>query len=195
MDLLARRHWIFDMDGTLTMAAHDFQGFKAAVGIPLDRPILEYIASSPPARAARLQQQLHDWEADIARRARPAEDAIALLAQLQARGHRLAILTRNLRELAFITLDAAGLRHHFADEAVLGRDSAAPKPAPDGIHRILRAWGAAPTDSVMVGDYRFDLEAGRAAGTATVLIDRERARPPWTDIADRTVDRLDALLG
>lgn len=195
MELLERRHWIFDMDGTLTLAAHDFQAFKVRVGIPLDQTILEHIADSPPDRAAALQQALHAWEDGIARRARPAEDAVALLRHLSERGHRLGVLTRNLRRLAFVTLDAAGLRHHFADAAVLGRDSAAPKPSPDGIRRLLRAWGADPADTVMVGDYLFDIEAGRAAGAATVLIDRPQERPPWGHLADHTVHRLDALLG
>lgn len=195
MDLRSRRHWIFDMDGTLTLAAHDFQGFKAANGMPLDRPILEVIEESPPDRAAHLNRQLEAWEEGIAHQSVVAPDAARLLEHLHQRGHALAILTRNTRALAFVTLRAAGLLHYFDESVILGRDSATPKPAPDGIHHILETWGAAVDDAVMVGDYIYDIEAGRNAGTATVLIDRLREMPAaWAGVPDRVVQRLDALI-
>jgi HAD superfamily hydrolase (TIGR01509 family) len=195
MNLLARRHWIFDMDGTLTIAAHDFQGFKRDNGMPLDRPILEVIAESAPERAEHLHRRLAAWEGEIAERAVVAPDAAVLLEHLHQRGCALAILTRNIRSLAFVTLEAAGLLHYFDEAVILGRDSAAPKPAPDGIHKILAVWGAAATDAVMVGDYIYDIDAGRNAGTATVLIDRLQKMPAtWGGVPDRVVHRLDALL-
>jgi len=195
MDLLARGHWIFDMDGTLTHAAHDFQSFKRDNGMPLDRPILEHIAECAPSHAAHLRQRLEDWEEGIARRAEPAEDAVALLAHLREAGRSVAILTRNTRRLALVTLEAAGMLDHFHPDVILGRDSATPKPSPDGVQHILRRWRAPARDAVMVGDYLFDIEAGRAAGAATVLIDRARQAPTWASVADRVVHRLDALLG
>lgn len=182
------------MDGTLTHAAHDFQAFKAEHGMPLDRPILEVIAESPSDRAAWLQQRLIGWEEGIAQASRAAEDAIVLLSHLRASGHAVAVLTRNTRRLALVTLEAAGLHEHFHPDVVLGRDSAAPKPSPDGVNQILRTWGAPASDAVMVGDYLFDIEAGRAAGVATVLVDRVRQSPPWAGVADRVVWGLDELL-
>ncbi|HCR31850.1 MAG TPA: HAD family hydrolase, partial [Stenotrophomonas sp.] len=32
--LSAVRHWVFDMDGTLTVAMHDFERIKRELGIP-----------------------------------------------------------------------------------------------------------------------------------------------------------------
>ena len=52
---------------------------------------------------------------------------------------------------------------------------------------------AEPEDAVMVGDYLFDLEAGRSAGTATVLVDSDGTRP-WHHLADRVVQSLDIRL-
>jgi phosphoglycolate phosphatase-like HAD superfamily hydrolase len=60
--------------------------------------------------------------------------------------------------------------------------------------QILGQWGASPTDAVMVGDYLFDLEAGRSAGVFTIYIDREDSRM-WQDQADLSLTRLDQLLG
>ena len=194
MDLLSADAWIFDMDGTLTLAAHDFAAFKRGHGLPLDRPILEALADLPPAEARILHERLAAWEEDVASRAAAAPDALPLLRALHARGRRLGVLTRNSRRVADLTLQAAGLASFFADDAILGRDDAAPKPAPDGVRLLLERWGVPPDRAVMVGDYRFDREAGRAAGAATVLVDRDGEDPPWRDLADVVVARLDDLL-
>ena len=92
-----------------------------------------------------------------------------------------AILTRNTTAIAHATLRAVGLDDRF--DPVVGRDAAPPKPSPAGIERILEAWGARADDAVMVGDFRLDLEAGRAAGVATVLVD-PTATAPWGHLAD-----------
>jgi HAD superfamily hydrolase (TIGR01509 family) len=167
--LLQRRHWVFDLDGTLTVPMHDFGAFKAAHGLPLDRPILEAL----PGRAdqAAIHAALRTWEEGLADRARPADGAAALLGALQDRGARLGILTRNTRPVALRSLAAAGLASFFPDpDEVIGRDEAPHKPAPDGVLLLLRRWGAPPDDALMVGDYRMDVEAGRAAGAATVYL-------------------------
>ena len=36
---LGRRHWIFDLDGTLTVAAHDFAAIRRTLGIPPGRDV------------------------------------------------------------------------------------------------------------------------------------------------------------
>ena len=46
-----------------------------------------------------------------------------------------------------------------------------------------------PDRSVMVGDYVFDLEAGRRAGSATVYLDPTGAFP-WQDFADLPITTL-----
>ena len=48
----APRALLFDMDGTLTEPALDFPAIKAAMGIPLQRPILEALAEMTPERRA-----------------------------------------------------------------------------------------------------------------------------------------------
>ncbi len=169
--LRTRRCWIFDLDGTLTLAAHDFDAIRAELGLPPGRPILEELARMPPRRAAPLHERLDALELELARQARPARGAHALLAALRGAGARLGILTRNTREAALLTLRAVGLLEFFETASVLGRAEAAPKPSPDGIAQLLERWAAEPAHAVTVGDYRFDIEAGRAAGTLTVQVD------------------------
>ncbi|MBP42781.1 MAG: HAD family hydrolase, partial [Deltaproteobacteria bacterium] len=39
--LLKRKHWIFDLDGTLTVAVHDFDAIRKELGIPAGLPIIK----------------------------------------------------------------------------------------------------------------------------------------------------------
>ncbi len=192
-DLARLRHWVFDLDGTLTLAVHDFDALRRELGLPLGRPILEAVAERPPDEAAALRARLDVLEAELVARTRAAPGATALLTALADRGARVGILTRNSLANARATLAHCGL-DGFVDAAdVLGRDEARPKPDPDGVLRLLARWGAAPAGAVMVGDFRFDLEAGRAAGTATVSVDPSGAHP-WAALADRCVASLEELL-
>lgn len=192
MDLARRPCWIFDLDGTLTVAAHDFDAMRAELGLRPREPILEQIAAEPGARARALLERLGAIELELARRARAADGAHDLLERLRARGARLGILTRNSFANAQETLRACGLERFFAPECVLGREAAAPKPDPEGIHQLLARWRAGPHEAVMVGDYRYDLLAGRAAGTATIYVDLSRGFP-FREHADVAVGSLGAL--
>ena len=192
VDLARRGLWIFDMDGTLTVAVHDFDAIRAQLGLESGKPILEQLALLPEPRARELYAQLDALELELARGARAAEGAERLLESLAARGSELGIVTRNSRANALETLRACGLERFFAPACVLGREAAAPKPDPQGVLRLLAHWRAEPHQAVMVGDYRFDLLAGRAAGTATVYVDTGREFR-FAEHADLSVDSLGAL--
>lgn len=182
MSLQQIRHWVFDMDGTLTVAVHDFAAIREALEIPPQDDILTHLAALPAAEAAAKHAWLLEHERDLAIASRAAPGAVALVRELAARGCTLGILTRNARELAHVTLQAIGLADCFAVEHVLGRDDAPPKPHPGGLLQLAHAWGVAPAEMVMVGDYRFDLDCGRAAGTRTVLVNLPDN--PWPQLVD-----------
>ena len=189
-----RTHWIFDMDGTLTVAQHDFEAIRRELGLPEDSPILESLAQLPEAEAAPLHVQLDEIELRIAGQAQAQPGAIALLSTLQKQGKQIGILTRNTRPGADATLTASELVHFFEPAHVLSRHCCAPKPSPEGINHLLQLWDAPPEKAVMVGDYVFDLQAGRNAGTTTVHLDvtGEFAWPEQTDVQ---VSALEELLG
>jgi HAD superfamily hydrolase (TIGR01509 family) len=193
VDLSTRAHWIFDMDGTLTVAMHDFDAIRLELGLPQGRPILEELARLPEREARGLFERLDRLELDLARRARAAAGATELLEALARRSARLGILTRNSFANAVETLRACRLADYFDAACIVGREAAAPKPDPGGIHRLLDAWRAAPQQAVMVGDYRYDLLAGRAAGTATVYVDTS-GEFPFAEHADVSVHSLEELV-
>ncbi|RTE64602.1 HAD family hydrolase [Amphritea opalescens] len=182
-------HWIFDLDGTLTQPVHDFEHIRAELGLPSGCDILATIASRPVAEQAVLNQQLDQWEYFYADMVKPAEGVNELLAWLVERGCRLGILTRNKREVALRCLEVIGAGAFFQPSSVLGRDEALAKPDPQGIHLLLDQWRACADQAVMVGDFRFDLEVGRAAGVATIHVD-QRAGRGWPALTDLKVDTL-----
>ena len=76
---------------------------------------------------------------------------------------------------------------------ILDRDSCTPKPSPDGIKRLLRFWQADADDTVMVGDYLYDLEAGKGAGVATIHVDT-RGDVDWSEFTDIRVEELGEII-
>ena len=175
------RHWVFDMDGTLTVAVHDFEAIKRALEIPPEHDILHHLAALPAAEAAAKHAWLLEHERELAEAAQAAPGAVALVRELQAREYRLGILTRNAHSLALLTLQAIGLDDCFARADVIGRDEAPPKPAPGGLLHLAEQWQVAPQSLVMVGDYLFDLECAHTAGAHGVLFNLPEN--PWPAIS------------
>ncbi|KAF1011751.1 MAG: hypothetical protein GAK32_00637 [Pseudomonas fluorescens] len=52
MSLKDVKHWVFDMDGTLTVAVHDFAAIRVALDIPAEDDILTHLAALPADIAA-----------------------------------------------------------------------------------------------------------------------------------------------
>lgn len=191
--LANKQHWVFDMDGTLTHAVHDFDSIRADLGLPPGTMILEVIASLPPHEARAVNDRLFDIELGLARAATARPGARALLERLRDSGRKLGILTRNSEELAAITLEACELGDFFAPQDIVGRERCPPKPHPAGIRLLMERWDAAPDDTVVVGDYLFDLQVGRSAGATTVHLDVD-GRFPWPEHTDVRVAALTELV-
>ena len=185
--------WVFDMDGTLTESIHDFAEIKKDLGLPTGHGILESLSKMNKSQAEPLHRRLDDIEKALAAQARPAIGAVQLLTALTRAGAKLGILTRNTKVNALLTLEAAGLLDFFDPDDVLGRDEAKPKPDPQGLQHLLRGWEAKPEQAVMVGDFRFDIEAAKRAGMLAIYVDYSGAFP-FGELADHRISRLDELL-
>ena len=186
------RHWVFDMDGPLTVAVHDFEAIKSALDIPQSDDILHHLAALPAAEAASKHAWLLAHERELAEAAQPAPGAVALVRELQARDYRLGILTRNAHALALLTLQAIGLDDCFASADVIGRDEAPPKPDPGGLLHLAGQWQVPTQALVMVGDYLFDLECARAAGAHGVLVNLPEN--PWPALSSGYAEDCAELL-
>ena len=190
--LLQRKYWIFDLDGTLTVAVHDFNAIRKELGIPERQPIIETLKSLPEKESLPLQVKLQEIEKKLAWNARPAPGAKILLEVLHQLDYSLGILTLNSRENAWFTLESLGLEQYFSEDTVIGRWCEEPKPSPNGIHKLLSHWEVTASDALIVGDYLYDLQVGRAAEIATVHVDPNGAFS-WPELADIRVNSLDEL--
>ncbi len=189
VNLRQRQCWVFDMDGTLTLGIHDFEAIRVELGLPIGEPILESLVKleqTDPAAAAEKHQRLGEIELEIAQQSSVQTGAGELLEWLKSRQVPMGVLTRNSKPVAYETLKACNLLDFFEPDHILSRDCCPPKPQPDGILKLLGLWGKQPSEAVMVGDYHFDLEAGRNAGTATVYID-PTGEFPWRAQADHSI--------
>ncbi len=188
----------FDFDGTLTSpGALDFPKIKTAIGCPAELPILEFIDKLESKGERNTARQILDaFEMEAAAVSRPGSGCERLLRALKNRQLKIGIISRNsLQSIAkalenFVEIGMADF------DVIISRDSpAAIKPAPDGILLAAQELGLPPPRIIMVGDYVFDLQAGRAAGTHTVLIDTGGTRAEWVGEYDFAIDTLDELSG
>ena len=190
--LLKRKYWIFDLDGTLTIAVHDFNAIREELGIPEGQPIIKTLESLPLKESRNKKKKLQEIEEKLALNASPAPGVEKLLKTLDSQNYFFGILTLNTRENAWITLEALGLSEYFTKESVIGRWCAEPKPSPNGIKKLLNHWNVYANDALIVGDYLYDLQVGRAAEIATVHVDPS-GNFEWPELADISVCSLNEL--
>jgi HAD superfamily hydrolase (TIGR01509 family) len=157
---------IFDLDGTLLEPMLDFAAVRAEIGLPPAAPILEAMACMDDAGQARARAILDRREAEAAGRSQLMPGARDLVAHLRSRGIKVAVLTRNSRP----SVDLAVRRHGLSFDASVTRDEQNPKPSPEGVHRLMDTCGTRPEETILVGDYRFDIEAGRRSGVRTIAL-------------------------
>jgi HAD superfamily hydrolase (TIGR01549 family) len=156
---------IFDLDGTLVDSGLDFEQMRREMGLASRAPLLEAISGLDELRRSQCEVILEAHERAGAERARLMPGVAELVARLSAGGIRQAVLTRNARQVALATLARLGLSF----DPVFGREDAPPKPDPTAIWGICDLWGLARHEVAIVGDFVFDIEAGRRAGVRTVL--------------------------
>ncbi len=164
---------LFDFDGTLTRPdALDFAAFKHEIGCPPGDFVLEWIQALPSGRRRDdAFAALERFELAGARTAAPNDCAERVIGRLRALGLPMGILTRNGRPAVeeslsrFTTVSLSDF-----DVVVTRDDGLAPKPAADGVLHAAQVMGAAPGETLVVGDYLLDMQAGRAAGAVTVYL-------------------------
>ena len=164
---------LFDFDDTLTLpGALDFEYIRNQVGCPPHKPILEFIAELPSEdERQRAGERLIELEMEAAGRAQPNPAAADVIAWLRARGLPIGILTRNGRAAIVRALqNFAGLSPADFHVIVSRDDDAQPKPQPGGVLLAARRMGVPAEELMVVGDFVFDIFAGRAAGAFTVLL-------------------------
>jgi HAD superfamily hydrolase (TIGR01509 family) len=174
---------LFDMDGTLTEPMLDFPRMKSEMGIG-DRPILEALSEMDPVARSAAETILFRYEEQAAACSTLNPGCHEVLAWLRERDIPLALITRNSPLSVATVLE----RHGLVIDVILTREDARPKPLPDALHTACRRLEVAESETWMVGDGQYDIEAGTAAGIRTVWVSHGREKPftasPWQVVRD-----------
>jgi HAD superfamily hydrolase (TIGR01549 family) len=157
---------IFDMDGTLTEELLDFAAVRRELGLPEKAPILESIKRMKGEERRQAEEILHRLETAAAQTCTLREGAVEVLAALKARGVRTALLTRNSGQSVRQVLERYGL----ALDGVATREDVPHKPHKDSILNIMKRWGIVREQTLMVGDYLYDVQAAANAGVDGALL-------------------------
>jgi phosphoglycolate phosphatase len=179
---------LFDLDGTFADTAPDLHFALDQVLIRRGLPPLAYERIRPSVShgsramlkvgfgmepddagyAALKRAFLDTYLANIANKTRLFEGMEQLLDEFDKRGIGWGIVTNKPAYLTEPLMRALGLEQRAAC-IVSGDTTAYPKPHPEPILHACRMAGADPRRSIYVGDAKRDIEAGKRAGTKTLI--------------------------
>ena len=174
---------IFDLDNTLVESDLDFALIKSEIGT--DEPILEYRKTLDDTGKERVDAILSRHERRSAETCELCPGARELLDFLKSRNVATGLLTRNSKT-SVATMVA---RHDLQFDCTLTRQDAEPKPSPRPVLLICEKLGVEACDTLVVGDYLYDIQSGQAAGTLTMLLNGPN-RHRFEIAADYEVDSL-----
>lgn len=93
---------------------------------------------------------------------------VEVLDHCRKSGLKTGIVTSSYRHLVRPSLDRTGIAAYF-DLIVTAEDVANLKPHPEPVLMAIEKLGGSPASTLMIGDSHADVQAGKAAGTATAL--------------------------
>ena len=182
---------IFDLDGTITQPFIDFAAIRREMGYPHENgPILELMKQMKPSQRDEAERILlaHEEKAVIESRLNPG--ARETLQELRRRGIFTGVLTRNKKDNAF----AVAKKHGLKFDAVVGREEGPVKPDAFGVLYLCRQFAVLPQESLVVGDYLFDLLCARAADAVSVLLKNHRDADEFVKHADFVIENIAEIL-
>ncbi|XIM85540.1 HAD-IA family hydrolase [Enterococcus faecium] len=177
------KNYIWDFDGTLfdpypAMVDGAWQALKD-FGISMDKKEIyfkmkkystSYLINESNLNAREFNELFHRYEKESTEVSRPFPETKQVLEMLKDNGGRHFILTHRLTESTWGLLKEHRLAHLI--EEVVGIDQDFPrKPDPASLNYLIDTFHLERTDTMMIGDRRLDIEAGKNAGVATCLYD------------------------
>ena len=96
---------------------------------------------------------------------------------LKEKGYKNAIVTSRLEGSTNKAINKFGLEDLF-DAVLTANDTKIFKPNPEPIYMVLNMLDCKPDEAIFIGDTVHDIDAGKAAGVYTVLVDWALQLPP-----------------
>jgi len=178
------------MDGTLTRPYLNFPAIRAAIGV--GEPLLENMLAMPQGperqRAFAILERFEEEAAEASELNDGARDVLEFLSSRQV---PLGLVTRNSRR----STERVLCKHALSFGIVVTREDAPAKTRPEPLWMICEKLGVMPAHALMVGDFKFDIVAGRNAGTRTALLTNGKMPSYLREVPpDHVLERLADLL-
>jgi phosphoglycolate phosphatase len=212
---LREKALLFDLDGTLVDSKQDLvaaanaarasvglpslsnEAVQANVGLGVDSLIRSILGTEDQGLFRQAKEAFISYYTEhLLDHTRIFEGLEPILKTLQR--SQVGVVTNKARVFALPLLEGLGISDRFG-AIVTPEDAGQKKPDPEPLLYALRLLGLPPERAVVVGDSRYDIEAGRRAGLQTVAVlwgfgtpeEIERANP---DIIVRSPNDLAKLL-
>lgn len=177
--------FLFDMDGTLVKFKLDFEYLKTTItkifegnGIHLEvkGSLIETIKETRPFFTTdedynifveEIETKISEHEIEIAEKAEAFPSSKKLLNHLKSQGKSIGIITRNCKAAALKTLEVSELIDYM-DVIVTREDVINVKPHPEHVEMAMRRLEKKSSDTVVIGDHKYDISSGKNAGCFTI---------------------------
>ncbi|MBN1974169.1 MAG: HAD family hydrolase [Sedimentisphaerales bacterium] len=181
---------IFDMDGTITKPYFDFDAIREEIGLDQNSgPLLEAMQKMTSSERINAEKILHYHEQKAIEESQLNNCARETLAALRTEGIPIGILTRNTKANAYAVFNKHGLQF----DAVVGREDGPVKPDAFGVLELCKKFNVQPHETLVVGDYLFDLLCAIAAGAVSVLLVNGK-KYEFENIANYKIDNIRQVL-
>ena len=182
---------LFDFDGTITKPFFNWAEMKSEMGFVEDLSILDFLAEAPEPDRSRVEAILLRHEAAATEAAELEGGVRPILDFLKSRSVPVGIVTNNTRSNVEAVLGRFGLQFGV----VVSRDIGVWKPDPEPVVNGCRALGLDASEVAFIGDGRYDMMAGRAAGTFNVgLLNEPWKREEYGRLCDHIVADLNEAI-
>ena len=182
---------IFDLDGTITEPYFDFGAIREEIGVPRDSgPLLETMRNMTKEQRSRAERILHHHEQIAVEASQMNPGARETIEALRSAGIRVGILTRNLRDNAL----AVAQKHDLEFDGIVGREEGPAKPDSFGVVHLCRQFAVEASQTMVVGDYLFDLQCAKAAGAIAVWLKNSHHSQDFSQDADFCVENVGQIL-
>ena len=138
----------------------------------------------------RAEQILHFHESKAVTESSLNPGAKDTVQALRAAGIGIGILTRNTKSNACAVVEKHGLKF----DAIIGREDGPVKPDAFGVLKLCEQFGVRPQETLLVGDYLYDLLCAKAAGAVAVLLDNHERADEFAEHADFRIKNIDQIL-
>jgi HAD superfamily hydrolase (TIGR01509 family) len=182
---------IFDLDGTITQPYFDFDAIREEIGLTRDSgPVLESMEKMDPQQYEQAERVLNRHEHRAVEESKLNPGARETLSALRQAGIYIGVLTRNRKDNAV----AIAQKHSLKFDAIVGREQGPAKPDAFGVLELCRQFAIEPAETMIVGDYLFDLLCARAAGAHATLLKNHHQADDFVQHADFCVENISEIL-